>query len=129
MVGRFIGASLMQKVKPGLLLGLFAGLASALVLFSLASTGLIALVALLLVGLCNSIMFPTIFTLGIEQLGEAKPQGSGVLCTAIVGGAFIPPAFGAMIDTYGFSLALVLPLLCYAYIAGFGFRTGGRNMA
>ena len=119
----------MQKVKPGLLLGLFAGLASALVLFSLASTGLIALVALLLVGLCNSIMFPTIFTLGIEQLGEAKPQGSGVLCTAIVGGAFIPPAFGAMIDTYGFSLALVLPLLCYAYIAGFGFRTGGRNMA
>ena len=123
MVGRFIGAGLMQRIKPGLLLGIFAGLASVLVMTSMATAGLTALMALLLVGLCNSIMFPTIFTLGIEKLGDAKPQGSGVLCTAIVGGAVIPPAFGAMVDASGFAVAMILPLLCYAYIAGFGYST------
>ena len=128
MVGRFIGAALMQRVKPGLLLGIFATLAVALVVSSAAATGLSALLFLLAVGLCNSIMFPTIFTLGIAQLGDAKPQGSGILCTAIVGGAVIPPAFGALLDASGFALALVLPALCYAYIAGFGFRSG-RSIA
>ena len=53
-------------------------------------------------------MFPTIFTLGIAELGDAKPQGSGILCTAIVGGAVIPPAFGALVDASGFGLALLL---------------------
>lgn len=71
-------------------------------------------------------MFPTIFTLGIENLGDAKPQGSGILCTAIVGGAFIPPAFGALVDASGFSLALVLPILCYLYIAGFGYMASSK---
>jgi len=123
MIGRFIGAALMQRIKPGLLLGIFAGLASLLVVTSMASAGLMALMALLAVGLCNSIMFPTIFTLGIENLGDAKPQGSGVLCTAIVGGAVIPPAFGAMVDASGFALALLLPLICYVYIAGFGYAS------
>ena len=129
MVGRFIGAALMQRIKPGLLLGVFAMLAVTLVVSSLAATGLLALLLLLAVGLCNSIMFPTIFTLGIAQLGDAKPQGSGILCTAIVGGAVIPPAFGALLDASGFALALVLPALCYAYIAGFGFRSGRPHAA
>jgi len=129
MVGRFIGAALMQKVRPGLMLGIFATLAVAMVISSATTTGLAALLFLLGVGLCNSIMFPTIFTLGIEQLGDAKPQGSGILCTAIVGGAVIPPAFGALVDSSGFGLALLLPALCYAYIAGFGFRSGRTNMA
>lgn len=122
MVGRFIGAAMMRKVQPGLMLGIFATLAVALVVSSAAGTGMTALLLLLGVGLCNSIMFPTIFTLGIEQLGDAKPQGSGILCTAIVGGAVIPPAFGALVDASGFGLALLLPALCYSYIAGFGFR-------
>ncbi len=129
MVGRFIGAALMQKVRPGLMLGIFATFAVAMVISSASTTGLTALMLLLGVGLCNSIMFPTIFTLGIEQLGDAKPQGSGILCTAIVGGAVIPPAFGALVDSSGFGLALLLPALCYAYIAGFGFRSGRTNMA
>ena len=129
MVGRFIGAALMQRIKPGLLLGVFAMIAVTLVVSSLAATGLLALLLLLAVGLCNSIMFPTIFTLGIAQLGDAKPQGSGILCTAIVGGAVIPPAFGALLDASGFALALVLPALCYAYIAGFGFRSGRPHAA
>lgn len=121
MVGRFIGAALMQRVRPGLLLSIFAGIAASLVVTSLLTSGLFALLALLAVGLFNSIMFPTIFTLGIERLGDAKPQGSGVLCTAIVGGAVIPPAFGALVDVSGFGLALMLPVLCYAYIAAFGY--------
>lgn len=129
MVGRFIGAALMQKIRPGLMLGLFATLAVAMVISSASTTGLAALLLLLGVGLCNSIMFPTIFTLGIEQLGDAKPQGSGILCTAIVGGAVIPPAFGALVDASGFGLALLLPAVCYAYIAGFGFRSGRMDMA
>jgi len=74
------------------------------------------------VGFCNSIMFPTMFTLAIEDLGVAKPQGSGVLCTAIVGGAFIPPAMGALVDSLGFSWAFVLPMACYAYIAWYSGR-------
>ena len=128
MLGRFIGAALMQKVKPGLLLGLFASLAVAMVVSSSLTAGLSALLLLLGVGLCNSIMFPTIFTLGIEQLGDAKPQGSGILCTAIVGGAVIPPAFGWLVDVSGFGLALVLPALCYAYIAGFGYRVASDRL-
>lgn len=122
MVGRFVGAALMQRIQPGILLGAFATMAVVLVVGSSSSSGLPALMMLLGVGLCNSIMFPTIFTLGIAQLGQAKPQGSGVLCTAIVGGAIIPPAFGALVDSSGFVLALILPALCYSYIAGFGFR-------
>ena len=123
MIGRFIGAGLMQRIKPALLLGVFATIALSLVVASSTATGLSALLMLLGVGLFNSIMFPTIFTLGISELGDAKPQGSGILCTAIVGGAVIPPAFGALVDASGFGLALMLPALCYAYIAGFGFRT------
>ena len=67
-------------------------------------------------------MFPTIFSLALEGLGDNKPQGSGVLCTMIVGGAIIPPAFGFLTDSYGFSLALVLVMLCYGYIMFFGFK-------
>jgi FHS family L-fucose permease-like MFS transporter len=122
MLGRFIGAGLMRRLQPSLLLGIFATMALALVVGSSTATGLGALLMLLAVGLFNSIMFPTIFTLGIEELGDAKPQGSGILCTAIVGGAVIPPAFGAIVDVAGFGAALLLPALCYAYIAGFGFR-------
>ena len=65
-------------------------------------------------------MFPTIFTLAIEGLGDYKPQGSGILCTAIVGGAFIPPLFGYFSDMGGFKIALILPIICYLYIAWYG---------
>lgn len=122
MVGRFLGAALMRRVKPAMMLGIFATLATVMVVAGSTASGLSAMLMLLSVGFFNSIMFPTIFTLGIEQLGDAKPQGSGILCTAIVGGAVIPPAFGALVDASGFGLALMLVALCYSYIAGFGFR-------
>jgi FHS family L-fucose permease-like MFS transporter len=69
-------------------------------------------------------MFPTIFSLAIEELEEYKPEGSGILCTAIVGGAFIPPAVGGLTDAYGFGIAFLLPALCYIYIAFYARRVG-----
>jgi FHS family L-fucose permease-like MFS transporter len=122
MIGRFVGSVLMQKIAPSRLLALFALGAVTLIAISIASSGVFALLALIGVGLFNSIMFPTIFTLGIGELGDLKPLGSGVLCTAIVGGAFIPPAVGALADGFGFAVALVLPILCYLYIHFFARR-------
>jgi FHS family L-fucose permease-like MFS transporter len=122
MVGRFAGSALMQRMAPSTLLAGAAALALTFIGFSIASSGVPALLLLLAVGFCNSIMFPTIFTLAIEDLGEGKPYGSGVLCTAIVGGAFIPPAVGALVDSAGFAVAFVLPMLCYMYIAWYSGR-------
>jgi MFS transporter, FHS family, L-fucose permease len=127
MVGRFAGSALMQVIRPNVLLGIFAALGLTLVVVSAASSGVFALLVLLAVGLFNSIMFPTIFTLAIEDLGDLKPQGSGVLCTAIVGGAFLPPLFGFFADSIGFTAALMLCVLCYAYIGFYGLRVAARG--
>ena len=122
MIGRFIGSAVMSRMAPQRLLGFFALCAAAMTILSVSSTGVTALLALLSVGLFNSIMFPTIFTLGISELGDLKPLGSGVLCTAIVGGAIIPPAVGGLADQFGCSLALILPVLCYFYIQYYAMR-------
>ena len=82
----------------------------------MSTNGLLAMWTILGVGLFNSIMFPTIFSIAIEGLGELKPQGSGVLCTAIVGGAFIPPLYGFFTDMSGFKIAFFVVMVCYAYI-------------
>lgn len=116
MVGRFAGFYLTKIYKPQKVLSLFAISAIVLVLISMSSPGLVALWAILAVGLFNSIMFPTIFSLAIEGLGELKPQGSGLLCTAIVGGAFIPLLFGYLSVEIGFKFAFVSAILCYGYI-------------
>ena len=76
--------------------------------------------SILAVGLFNSIMFPTIFTLSLEGLGDLKAQASGLLCMAIVGGAIVPFIFGGLIDNFGFKTAFILTLICYAYIWYFG---------
>ncbi|MEQ8909610.1 MAG: sugar MFS transporter [Vicingaceae bacterium] len=116
MIGRFAGAYLSRFIRPALLLGIFA-LAAILMLFlSLSSTGLLAMFSILAVGLFNSIMFPTIFSLAIEDLDQLKAEGSGILCTAIAGGAFIPPLYGLLTDFVGFQWAFVLLIICYAYI-------------
>jgi FHS family L-fucose permease-like MFS transporter len=116
MVGRFIGAYLTKIFKPSFVLGVFAIGALTLVAVSMSTSGLIAMWSILAVGLFNSIMFPTIFTLAIDGLDDLKPQASGILCTMIVGGAIIPPLYGKLTDHYGFKLAFVLVLVCYAYI-------------
>ena len=122
MLGRFAGSGLMGWVSPSRLLAAAGLCAVVLIGVSISWSGVPALLSLLGVGFFNSIMFPTIFTLAIEDLGEGKPQGSGLLCTAIVGGAFIPPAVGALVDGASFEVAFLLPVVCYAYIAWYAGR-------
>ena len=122
MVGRFIGSVVMQKVPAGKVLGFNALAAVALLAIAILADGALAMWAILLVGLCNSIMFPTIFSLGVSGLGAHTSQGSGILCLAIVGGALIPLLQGVLADTLGVQLAFVLPVICYVYIAYYGVK-------
>ncbi len=121
MVGRFVGAYLTRIMKPSKVLSVFALLAGLMLLVSMHTYGLISMWSILAVGLFNSIMFPTIFALTIDGLGDLKPQASGLLCMAIVGGAVIPPAYGFLTDLIGFKFALFLIIACYGYILLFGF--------
>ena len=120
MVGRFIGAAVMQKIAAGKALFFNSALAVALILVATLSSGKIAMVAILLVGLCNSIMFPTIFSLAINGLGKHTSQASGILCLAIVGGAIIPLIQGLLADSIGIQPSFYLPILCYLFIAYYG---------
>jgi FHS family L-fucose permease-like MFS transporter len=119
MVGRFIGSYLTRIISPSIILGVFASLAIIMIICSVSTQDLIAMFTILSVGLFNSIMFPTIFSLTLEGQGENKPQISGILCTAIFGGAIIPPLYGAMADGLGFKLAFILVIFCYGYIVLF----------
>jgi FHS family L-fucose permease-like MFS transporter len=121
LVGRFIGSAVLRVVSPGKVLACNAAAAIALLALSAGTTGAISGYSLLAIGLMNSIMFPTIFTLASEGLGARAADGSGVICMAIVGGAVIPPLTGALADLSGsLAIALILPAVCYALIAGFG---------
>lgn len=120
MVGRFIGALAMQKVAAGKALAFNALCSIALLALAIVSSGSLAMWALLLVGLCNSIMFPTIFSLALYGLGRLTSNGSGLLCAAIVGGALVPVVQGLMADTIGLQTSFIVPLLCYVYIAWYG---------
>ncbi len=120
MVGRFIGAAVMQKIAGGKALAFNAGMAVVFVMIAILSSGTVAMVAILLVGLCNSIMFPTIFSLAINGLGKHTSQGSGILCLAIVGGAIIPLLQGVLADSIGIQSAFFLPIICYLFIAYYG---------
>jgi len=120
MVGRFIGSFVLQRLKPGLVLAACAGTACMLALASSQSTGEVAAYTLIAVGLFNSIMFPTIFSLASEQLGAETPNGSGLLCMAIVGGAIVPLITGAVADQAGLAIALFVPAACYVWIVTYG---------
>jgi FHS family L-fucose permease-like MFS transporter len=123
MIGRFVGAALLTKMRPGWLLSIFGTGAVLLLIATASTTGFVAMVSVLLVGFFNSVMFPTIFSMSLEELGEYKPEGSGILCTAIVGGAVIPPLVGYMRDLTGdYAIAFLLPLLCYLVIIAFARR-------
>ena len=128
MIGRFIGAYLTKIMDAGKVLSMFASLAILMILISINTQGLISMWSILAVGLFNSIMFPTIFTLTLEGLGDLKAQASGLLCMAIVGGAIIPFAFGSLIDGFGFKKAFILTLICYGYIMYYG-RLKNRKAA
>lgn len=130
MVGRFAGAWVLRKISPRVVLACNAMVAAILVCLSMATTGHLAMWSMILVGLFNSIMFPTIFTLGIEGLGPLTGEGSGLLNTAIVGGAIIPLLQGLIADKIGIHHAFILPVVCYLYIALFAMRgTPHRRLA
>lgn len=120
MIGRFIGSALLRVLSPGKILATAAAGAIALVLISINTYGAVSANTLLAVGLMNSIMFPTIFTLACEKLGSRAADGSGIINVAICGGAFIPLLTGVLTDAYSLPMALLLPAICYAIIAGFG---------
>ena len=122
MVGRFIGSAVLQKANPSRILGFSAIVACLLVILSMLSFGHVAVWSILLVGFFNSTMFPTIFTLGIAEMGPLTGKASGLLIQAIVGGAVIPLVQGAIADKVGIHHAFVLPVICYIFIAYYGFR-------
>jgi FHS family L-fucose permease-like MFS transporter len=120
MVGRVIGSGLMVKVSPRKLLALFATIAGLLVLTTMLTSSSVAVWSVVVIGLFNSIMFPTIFSLGIEHLGPLTGKATSLLIMAIVGGAVIPQLQGVLADHIGLQHAFFLPLLCYAYIVFYG---------
>lgn len=122
MVGRFIGSAVLQKVRTGTVLGVAATAACLLVCTSMFATGHVAMGSIILVGLFNSVMFPSIFTLGIAGLGPLTGDGSGLLIMAIVGGAVLPVLQGALADRIGIHHAFIIPALCYVYIVYYAFR-------
>jgi len=120
LVGRFIGAALLRMVSPGKVLATAACGSIALIAASMLLQGPASGWTLLAIGLCNSIMFPTIFSLACEGLGARAAEGSGIICVAIVGGAIVPPLTGHLADITDLRTALLLPAACYAVIAAYG---------
>jgi FHS family L-fucose permease-like MFS transporter len=122
MVGRFIGFAVMRRISPGKALAATAATSIALILVAVFGSGMAAMWCLIAVGLCNSIMFPTIFSMALHKLGGLTGQGSGILCMAIVGGALVPFAQGLMADRVGVQLSFLVPAACYVFILYFGLK-------
>jgi FHS family L-fucose permease-like MFS transporter len=120
MIGRFIGSAVLQRVRTGPVLGTAGVIACLLVVLSIVTHGHTAMYALLAVGLFNSIMFPSIFTLGIQDLGPLTSKGSSLMIAAILGGAIIPELTGRLADKIGLHPSFIIPAICYVYIAAFG---------
>ena len=125
MVGRFLGSWLLAKLSPRKLLSAFAAINMLLLLVTMTTSGSTAMYSIIAIGLFNSIMFPTIFALGIERMGPLTGKASSLLIMAIVGGALVPTLQGVLADNVGIQHAFVLPLLCYAYIVFYGW-SGSR---
>jgi FHS family L-fucose permease-like MFS transporter len=121
LVGRLLGSWMLTMIKSGKLVGIFGFLATAMVLLSMFTSGQVAIWTLVLCGFLNSIMFPNIFTLGIAGLGPMTSKGSGLIMTAVVGGAIIPALIGYVADKAGnIQTAFVIPAICYLFIAYYG---------
>jgi FHS family L-fucose permease-like MFS transporter len=129
MIGRFVGFAVMRYVSPGKTLAFNAAVSIALILAAIFGHGQAAMWAILAVGLCNSIMFPTIFSMALYRLGKFTGQASGILCMAIVGGAVVPFVQGLLADAIGLQWSFVVPAACYAFILYFGLRFAGLYRA
>jgi FHS family L-fucose permease-like MFS transporter len=126
MIGRFIGSYVLRFVSTGKALAAAAFIACCLVVLTMVNTGQVAMVTVLMVGFFNSIMFPSIFSLGLAHLGELTSKGSSLMVAAIVGGALIPLAEGHLADRIGVQHAFILPAICYVYIGIFGILASRR---
>lgn len=122
MIGRFLGSALLAAFSPRRLLAIFASVNMLLLLTTITTSGDVAMFSIVAIGLFNSIMFPTIFSLGIERMGPLTGNASSLLIMAIVGGAVMPFLQGFLADSIGIQHAFMLPLLCYAYIVFYGVR-------
>ncbi|QBE65193.1 sugar MFS transporter [Pseudoduganella lutea] len=122
MIGRFIGFAVMRRVSPGKALAFNAMASIMLLLVAIFGSGATAMWAVIGVGLFNSIMFPTIFSMALYRLGAQTGQGSGILCMAIVGGAIVPFVQGALADAIGLQWSFFVPAACYVFILYFGIR-------
>jgi MFS transporter, FHS family, L-fucose permease len=120
LVGRLLGSWVLTKIKSNKLLGTFGFSAALLVAVSMVSSGQVAIWTVVLCGFFNSIMFPNIFTLAIKGLGSMTSKGSGLIMTAVVGGAIVPPLIGSVADKAGIQTSLVIPIICYLFIAYYG---------
>ncbi|MGB7353846.1 MAG: glucose/galactose MFS transporter, partial [Acidobacteriaceae bacterium] len=120
LIGRLLGSWLLTRVKAGGLLGTFGILGTLMLILSMMSSGQVAIWSLVLCGFFNSIMFPNIFALGIAGLGPMTSKGSGLIMTAVVGGAIIPLLIGVLADHFGIQHAFLLPICCYLFIAFYG---------
>jgi FHS family L-fucose permease-like MFS transporter len=130
LIGRLLGSWMLTKVKAGKLLGLFGFAATLFVFGSMATQGQIAIWAVVICGFFNSIMFPNIFALGIAGLGPMTSKGSGLIMTAVVGGAIVPPLIGYVADKTGnIHTALIIPAICYLYIAFYGLSGSKQTRA
>ena len=122
MVGRFIGSAALQKIAPSKAIAFNAFAVIALLLITIFTEGDVALYAVLSIGLFNSILFPTIFSVAIQGLGSLTSKGSGWLCLAIVGGALIPLIQGIVADAMNIQVSFIIPALCYCFIAWYGLN-------
>ena len=126
MVGRFLGSGLLTVVRADRLLALFTAIAAAMCLYVFVVGGVTAGFVALSIGLFNSIMFPVIFTLTLERSTASAEATSGLLCTAIVGGAVLPLLVGLVSERSSYATAFIVPALCYATLCAFA-RAAARK--
>ena len=122
MVGRFVGSVLMRVIAPAKLLAAFAALNALLAMIAIARPGPVGLVALIGVSFFMSVMYPTIFALGVQGLGEVRKLASSALVMAIVGGAVLTPAMGALSGVAGIQWAMSIPVICFGIVLAFALR-------
>jgi FHS family L-fucose permease-like MFS transporter len=127
MVGRLVGAALMNFIPSTKYLAVNALIAIVMIIVSMNTSGNIAMYSILAVGFFNSIMFPTIFTLAVKGLGAMTSKGSGLVCQGIVGGALVPLIQGVVADSIGIQLSFIVPMVCYIYIGWYALKGADQS--
>lgn len=123
LIGRFFGTFLMKFIKPNILLAVYGIINTLLCLIAIFGSGMITVYTVIAICFFMSIMFPTIFALGIKDIGGDTEFGSSLIIMSIVGGAILPPVFGYISDYTGnIQMGYIVPLICFAVVAYFGWR-------